>query len=55
MTAPTPLRGTEYEGGVERRGPEDRPTGPVDLDLTQAAPATSIFDPQDTARPASRP
>ena len=56
-TAPTPLRGTEHEGGVERRGPDDRPSGPVDLDLdlTQAAPATSIFDPQDTAPPASRP
>ena len=30
-----------------RRDPDDRPTAPVDLDLTQAAPTTSIFDPQD--------
>jgi hypothetical protein len=54
-TAPSPLGGAEHEGAAEPRDPNDRPTAPVDLDLTQAAPATSIFDPQDMTSPASRP
>ncbi|MDP1649545.1 MAG: hypothetical protein Q8M01_15275 [Rubrivivax sp.] len=54
-TAPAPLGGLGQDGAAAHPGPDDRPTAPVDLDLTQAAPTASIFDPQDTPLPGSRP
>lgn len=53
--ASAPLRGQERGGAATRPGSDDWPTAPVDLDLTQAAPAASIFDPQDRPPPGSRP
>ncbi len=54
-TAPAPLAGLRHDRAAADPGPDDRPTAPVDLDLTQAAPTTSIFDRQDMPLPGSRP
>ncbi|MBE0547615.1 MAG: hypothetical protein IH627_08170 [Rubrivivax sp.] len=54
-TAPVPLGGLGHDAAAVPPGPDDRPTAPVDLDLTQATPTASIFDPQDTPPPGSRP
>ena len=54
-TAPVPLAGQHNDGAAANAGLDDRPTAPVDLDLTQAAPTASIFDPQGLAAAAPRP
>ena len=54
-TAPARLVGQPHESTAANAGLDDRPTAPVDLDLTQAAPTASIFDPRDMAAPRPRP
>jgi hypothetical protein len=53
-TAPSPFMALAPEGGADRETaeerPEERPTSPVDLDLTQGTAPTSIFDPLDGSR-----
>ena len=46
-TAPLPLGGPQNDGAAANAG--------LDLDLTQAAPAASIFDPQDRTAPGPHP
>jgi hypothetical protein len=54
-TAPSPFMDMPPGGGAGRAKPDDRPTAPVDLDLSQAAPPTSIFDPRDESPRMPRP
>jgi len=48
-------RGADHDGFAAYPEPGDRSTAAVDVDLTQAAPTTSIFDAQDLPPPGSRP
>jgi hypothetical protein len=53
-TAPSPLPDLPA-GGELRAAADERPTAPVDLDLSQAAPPASIFDTRDEAPRTPRP
>jgi hypothetical protein len=54
-TAPSPLMDLPPVGGAGRAAPDERPTAPVDLDLSQAAAPASIFDTRDEAPRTPRP
>lgn len=54
-TAPSPLMDLLPAGGAGRATPDERPTAPVDLDLSQAPPPSSIFDSRDEAPRTPRP
>ena len=44
LTAPAPYLGLEREAFGDTHVPDDRPTSPLDLDVTSGSRATSIFD-----------
>ncbi|HSM22632.1 MAG TPA: hypothetical protein VK876_10540, partial [Rubrivivax sp.] len=57
-TAPAPFMDMPPDDGTghpERAAPAERPTAPVDLDLSQAPPPTSIFDTLDGSPRTPRP
>jgi hypothetical protein len=54
-TAPSPFMDMPPDGGAGRAASEERPTAPVDLDLSQAAPPASIFDSREEAPRTPRP
>jgi len=54
-TAPSPFMDLSPGGGARRAVADERPTAPVDLDLSQTEPPTSIFDPRGEVPRAPRP
>ncbi|HZF81263.1 MAG TPA: hypothetical protein VEZ89_15905, partial [Rubrivivax sp.] len=46
-TAPAPYLTVDIETGTEPRSAEERPTLPLDFDLTVEGQRQSIFDPHD--------
>jgi hypothetical protein len=55
ITAPHPYFGLDHDSVFDRHATEDRPTSPVDLDLSQGEGPTRIFDPLAASRPPGKP
>ena len=55
MTSPHPYFGLDHDSVFDRQAAEDRPTSPVDLDLSQGEGPTRIFDPLAASRPPGTP
>jgi hypothetical protein len=51
VTSPHPYFGLDRDSVFDRNATEDRPTSPVDLDLSQGEGPTHIFDPVAARRP----